>query len=87
MSRRSRLEIQFEILDVIERGVTKPTQIMYKTNLSWNVLQDTLSTLIKSGFLKEEPKGKSKRLQVTKKGRNALSYHTKSLDGLIISNK
>jgi len=83
MSRRSRLEIYFDILEVVERGVTKPTQIMYKTNLSWATLQEIFETLIKGGFIREEIKKNSKRYQVTDKGRNALSYYLKSLDGLV----
>ena len=83
MTRRSRLEIYFDILEVIERGVNKPTQIMYKTNLSWATLQDIFETLIKGGFIEEEMKKNTKRYQVTDKGRNALSYYLKSLDGLV----
>ena len=83
MTRRSRLEIYFDILEVIERGVNKPTQIMYKTNLSWATLQDIFETLINGGFIAEELKKNTKRYQVTDKGRNALSYYLKSLDGLV----
>ena len=83
MTRRSRLEIYFDILEVIERGIDKPTQIMYKTNLSWATLQEIFETLIKSGFIKEEMKRNSRRYEVTDKGRNALAYYLKSLDGLI----
>ncbi|MDQ1279177.1 MAG: 45 protein [Thermoproteota archaeon] len=83
MVRRSRLEIYFDILDVINRGIDKPTQIMYKTNLSWTVLQDMFETLANGGFIKEETKLNSKRYYVTDKGKSALSYHLRSLDGLI----
>jgi predicted transcriptional regulator len=83
MTRRSRLEIYFDILEVIERGVTKPTQIMYKTNLSWATLQEIFEALIKGGFISEELTKNAKRYQVTDKGRNALSYYLKSLNGLV----
>lgn len=83
MVRRSRLEIYFNILEVIGRGVTKPTRIMYKTNLSWITLQEMFETLINGGFIREEEKGNSKRYYATDKGRNALNYHLKSLDGLV----
>ena len=83
MTRRSRLEIYFDILDVIDKGITKPTLIMYKTNLSWATLQDIFKTLVERGFIAEEMKKKSKRYQVTEKGRNALSYHLKSLNELV----
>ncbi len=83
MDRRSRLEIYFDILKVIGRGVDKPTQIMYKANLSWETMQDIFETLIKSGFIQEEIMMNSKRYKVTDKGKGALSYYLKSLDGLV----
>ncbi|MCJ7610052.1 winged helix-turn-helix domain-containing protein [Candidatus Bathyarchaeota archaeon] len=33
--KRSRIEIYFEIPRVTHQGISKPTQIMYKANLSW----------------------------------------------------
>ena len=83
MVRRSRLEIYFDILEVINKGITKPTQIMYKTNLSWIVLQEMFETLMKGGFIREENEKSSQRYFVTEKGKNALSYHMKSLEGLV----
>ena len=83
MVRRSRLEIYFDILEVIYKGTTKPTQIMYRTNLSWIVLQEMFETLITGGFIKEEIEKNSQRYYVTEKGENALSYHRKSLEGLV----
>jgi len=82
MVRRSRLEIYFDILDVIDRGIDKPTRIMYKTNLSWNSLQDIFATLLKGEFIREEIAKNSKRYYITDKGKRALYYHLKSLEGL-----
>ena len=82
MVRRSRLEIYFDILEVIGKGTTKPTQIMYRTNLSWSVLQDMFETLTNGGFIIEETKLNSKRYYVTDKGKSALTYHFRSLEGL-----
>lgn len=80
MVRRSRLEIYFDVLEIIERGINKPTQVMYKTNLSWAPLQEILESLISGGFLREEDKKNSKRYYITEKGKNALGYYLKSLD-------
>jgi predicted transcriptional regulator len=66
MARRSRLEIYFDVLKALDKGVDKPTRLMYKANLSWSSLQDTFDTLIDGGFM-----------------RRALSYHVRSLDGLV----
>ena len=83
MVRRSRLEIYFEILDVVYRGVDKPTRIMYKTNLSWITLHQIFDTLINGGFIGETDSKNSKRYYITEKGKGALSYYKKSLEGLI----
>ena len=83
MVRRSRLEIYFDILKVISRGVDKPTRIMYKTNLSWAVLQDMFKTLLDGDFIIEELQKNSRRYYITEKGKNALSYHMRSLEGLV----
>ena len=76
MVRRSRLEIYFNILDTINRGVTKPTQIMYKTNLTWTVLQEMFDTLLKNNFIREELEKGKERYYVTEKGLNALGVST-----------
>ena len=83
MVRRSRLEIFFDVLAVIERGVSKPTRIMYKTNLSWTSMHDIFATLIEGGFILEEQVCTAKRYSITEKGQNALVYHLRSLEGLV----
>lgn len=83
MVRRSRLEIYFDLLKVVEDGVTKPTRIMYKTNLSWKTLHETISVLVSKKFIREMRMGNSTRYYITDKGINALSYHRKSLEGLV----
>ena len=83
MVRRSRLEIYFDVLEVIDKGTNIPTRIMYETNLSWTAACSVFDTLINSDFIKEERWMSSKRYHITEKGKNALSYHVKSLEGLI----
>jgi predicted transcriptional regulator len=56
---------------------------MYKTNLSWTTLQEMFNTLIERGFIQIETNGKTKVYSVTEKGKRALGYHQKSLEGLI----
>ena len=87
MVRRSRLEIYFDILEVISRGTNKPTRIMYKTNLSWITLQEMFKILIEGSFIREDKEKNSLRYYINEKGKNALSYHLKSLDGLVKVNK
>jgi len=83
MARRSRLEIYFEVLEVIGRGIDKPTQVMYKTNLSWITLQEIFEVLRSGGFIREEEMKSAKRYHVTEKGKNALNYYLRSLEGLV----
>ncbi len=85
MVRRSRLEIYFDVLNTIDNGTHKPTRIMYETNLSWTVGCSVFDALINIDYIREEKIKTSKRYYITEKGRNALSYHLKSLEGLIIS--
>jgi predicted transcriptional regulator len=83
MVRRSRLDIFFDVLAVIEQGVYKPTRIMYKTNLSWTSLHEVFGTLVNGGFIREEKHNNKKKYSITDKGRRALLYHRKSIDGLV----
>ena len=53
MVKRSRLEIYFDLLKAVERGVDKPTNIMYKANLSWKTLREILSVLVSKASLKK----------------------------------
>lgn len=83
MTKRSRLQIYFEVLQVIERGTIKPTKIMYKTNLSWNTLCRVFEVLIDSAFIiREEKKKNVKRYYVTGKGKRALMYYRRSIEEL-----
>ena len=67
-SRRSILQIRMEILRVINDGYGKPTQIMYKANLSWTVLQVQLAAFVDSGFLQIVEYGNRKKYVVTNRG-------------------
>ena len=87
MNRRSTLEIYFDVLKTLERGITKPTQIMYKANLSWESMQKIFRTLIDGGFILKETLGNVNQYHITEKGRNALVYYSKSIDGLVKVNR
>ena len=87
MVRRSRLEIYFDVLKAIDKGTDKPTRIMYETNLSWASAFSVFDALTHSDFIRTEKKKTSKLYYISEKGRNALSYHLKSLEGLSIIRK
>jgi len=82
MIKRSRLQIYFDVLEAISRGIAKPTKIMYETNLSWNTLCTVFNVLIDSDFMQEEKKKNTKRYHITHKGKKALSYYRRSVEGL-----
>ncbi|RJS83150.1 hypothetical protein CW706_06280 [Candidatus Bathyarchaeota archaeon] len=71
--KRSRLEIYFDVLEKINRGVSRPTNIMYRCNLSWRPLQEILRFLMERDLIKEIRQNNHKCYVLTEKGRNVLS--------------
>lgn len=73
--KREHLEIIYDILKVLqEKGdKLKPTHILYKSNLSHQMLTEYLTELIEKGFIIEEKdKKKNKSYLITDKGLNFL---------------
>ena len=66
--RRSLLQVRMEILRVVMNGFGKPTQIMYKSNISWAVLQTQLNTFVAGGLLAVTSYGSRHRYSITEKG-------------------
>ena len=83
MPKRSKLQIYFDVLEVVEEGINKPTRIMYGTNLSWNTLNNVFDVLMNSKFLRKEKTKTSKRFFITTKGKKALAYYRKSIEELV----
>jgi predicted transcriptional regulator len=83
MSKRSRLQIYFDVLEVVAEGTSKPTQIMYGTNLSWNTLNKVFEVLVNSKFLRKKKTNTSKKFYITTKGKQALSYYRRSIADLV----
>ncbi len=80
LSRRSQLEIRMDMLKVIKDGAEKPTQIMYKANLSWVALQTHLTQMIERGLLKWISEGTRKRYELTLKGSSVMYAYQKILE-------
>jgi predicted transcriptional regulator len=52
MIRRSKLEVLMDIMKVVaEEREAKRTKIMYKANLAWNVLKESLDSMEKKGII------------------------------------
>jgi len=82
--KRSRIRLCLDVLKVIGKGVEKPTNIMYKSNLSWITLMEILKLLESEGLIRCEKTGKRKRYKITKKGLDTLNYYRK-VEELFIS--
>ena len=75
--RRSILQIRVDILKVVAEGYGKPTQVMYRANLSWNVLQAQLKSFIETEMLIVEEYGSRRRYIITPKGAEMLKSYQK----------
>jgi len=82
--KRSRLQIYLEVLKAIRKGVYKPTNIMYKCNLSWIPLMEILNSLLKQGLIRRRVQSKRKIYEITEKGLNVLRYFEKAEEMITI---
>ena len=75
--KRNRLEIIKDILEVIKNrsGKVKPTHILYKSNLSHQMMEQYLSELKQKDFIKEGRLGNGKTYLITDKGFNYLNQY------------
>jgi predicted transcriptional regulator len=77
MKKRTKLEIIKDILNVIRQrnGKIKPTHILYKSNLSYQMMDEYLSELKEKGFVLELKHKTGKTYAITEKGINYLSKY------------
>jgi len=78
MSRkRTRIEIIRDILDVIKQrnGKIKPTHILYKSNLSHQMMDEYLKELITKDFILEHKDEKSRTYSISDKGQKFLERY------------
>jgi predicted transcriptional regulator len=82
--RRSPMEMACDILEVLSEGQAKPTHILQKANMSWNVLSSHLEYLYGHGMIERVGQG-GKRIEyrLTTKGRTILQLY----EGLRLSLK
>jgi predicted transcriptional regulator len=75
--RRNRLEVIRDILKTIKDkdGKIKPTHILYKSNLSHQMMDEYLNELIEKEFIVEEKKENSKTYSITQKGQEYLKQY------------
>ncbi len=75
--KRSKFEIIKDILEVIKNrnGKIKPTHILYKSNLSYGMMEEYLNELIKKDFVVENKNPKGKTYSITDKGHAYLDQY------------
>jgi len=75
--RRSSFQIAVDVLSVIHQGESRPTRIMYASNLSWNTLKSTIDLLVNKGYAQEagDMQGRGKQYYITHSGMNVLKYY------------
>jgi predicted transcriptional regulator len=76
--KRTRLEIMHDILVVVKsrNGKIKPTHILYKSNLSYQMMDEYLKFLIEQSFLIEKKLKRGKTYEITQKGREFLQKYS-----------
>lgn len=73
--RRSRMEVKIDILQAIKEGAGRPTHIMYRSNLSWSVMQGFIKTLEIQGLVQTDASERKKRYILTEKGERVLKTY------------
>ena len=84
--KRERLEVIYDILKTIQEkdGKIKPTHILYKSNLSHQMMSEYLLELIKGKFVIEHQTSSGKTYKLTNKGHEYLDKY-KVITEFIIS--
>lgn len=70
--KRSRLELYLEVLMAIDRGVSKPTNIMYRCNLSWTNCKEILDFLVRRNLVTVVENNNRKLYRLTENGKELL---------------
>jgi predicted transcriptional regulator len=73
-SKRSRLEIYLDVLKVLRKGESRPTRIMYQSNLSWKPLTQILDSLVRQEIVEVTQDNFHNVYCLTKKGFDVLEY-------------
>jgi len=82
MKKRNKLEIIRDILNVIRsrNGKIKPTHILYKSNLSHQMMEEYLAELIEKQFIVQHKTANGKTYSITEKGINYLNQYSMIMD-------
>ncbi|MDO8460113.1 MAG: winged helix-turn-helix domain-containing protein [Nanoarchaeota archaeon] len=80
--KRTKLEVIRDILNTIKskNGKIKPTHILYKSNLSYQMMDEYLTELKGKGFIIDNGKQKGRTYTVTEKGFKFLEQYNLIVD-------
>ncbi len=75
--KRTRLEVMHDILQVVKNknGKIKPTHILYKSNLSHQMMEEYMKELIEKKFIVENSEKTGRTYSITQKGINFLDKY------------
>ena len=77
--RRSRMQVIADVLRTIENenGISKPTHILYKANLSHKLLKEHLNILLQKGLIEVVIEKNRTYYKITERGKNFLNEYRK----------
>lgn len=84
VKRRSKMELYLEVLRAVGRGIGKPTNIMYKCNLSWANSREILRSLVEQGLVTVIEDNNRRTYKITERGREVLEYFNRAQDLLML---
>lgn len=75
--KRERLQVIHDILQVVKEknGRIKPTHILYKSNLSHQMMDEYMKELLEKGFILENSNEEGKTYSITPKGQEYLAKY------------
>jgi predicted transcriptional regulator len=82
--RRSRMETFHDILMIIAAGNERPTHIMYKSNLSWRVMQQYMKILQSQGLVMQIDEQGRRSYRLSDKGFKLLEQFNFVAEGLAL---
>ncbi|MFQ5941888.1 MAG: winged helix-turn-helix domain-containing protein [Nitrososphaerales archaeon] len=76
MGKRTRLEIQMDIIAALDQNPKGPTKLMQLTDLSWVVMQDCLKVLVANGMVLESRRSLNRKVySLTTKGNEVIDTY------------
>ncbi len=79
------MEVKIDIMRAIREGAGRPTHIMYRSNLSWSVMQNFIYSMELQGLVITRDSEGRKAYSLTEKGQRVLDTYLsvrKQLDAL-----